>query len=239
MNTKNFLLSLIAVATAFSFTGCNSDSPFNPDDPGNNRPVFTDIVTVSEINTNSTVFTFRKIDDSPLVTLTVDQAANTENVKIGDRLAISYYSEADEQYVSSDIKVLGITSTAGNGKDIPVGTAINNNNWQSSTISRPIIQRSGEYVNVQFFSYMHPDTSKLKLVIDEDTMHDSYPTAYVLFSGSYVQTPLSYVYFMSYSLDELWNDPDIQGLNIIYQMNEGAKTYTLNRPGHLQEIPVE
>lgn len=239
MKIKNFLLSLFAVATAAMFTACNTDDPDNPNDPDNNRPVFTDIVTVSAINSNSTEFTFRKKDDSPLVTLTVNQAANTENVKIGDRLAISYYSDANTQYVSSVIQVIGITSTAGNGKDIPVGKAIDNNNWLSSTIMRPVLQRSGEYVNVQFFSDMYPESAKLKMVIDETTINDSYPNAYIIFSGSYGQSPFSYVYFMSYSLEELWNDPNVKGLNIIYQMNEGQKTFTIDRPGLSQEIPVE
>ena len=239
MNTKNFLLSLIAVATAFSFTSCNSDGPNDPSKPDNNRPVFTDIVTVSAINTNSTVFTFRKIDDSPLVTLTVNQAANTANVKVGDRLAISYYSDKNQQYVDAGITVLGISSTAGNGENIPVGKAIDNSNWFTSTISRPVLQRSGEYVNVQFFSDMYPTSVKLRMVLDENTVHDSFPNAYILFNGSYAQSPAPYVYFMSYSLQELWDDSNVQGLNIIYQTKKKKKTFTINRPGNSQEKPVE
>ena len=236
MQTKNIFHSLLAVAAASLFTACNSDEPNNPE---NNRPVFTDIVTVSSMGSASTEFTFRKIDDSPLVTLTVNQAANPNNVKVGDRLAISYRSDANTQYVSSEIQVHGITGTAGNGKAIPVGKAIDNSNWFSSTISKPVLQRSGEYVNVQFFSSMYPESATIKMVIDESTINDTFPTAYILFNGSYAQTPVSYVYFMSYSLTELWADPNVQGLNIIYQINEGPKTYTINRPGHSQEIPVE
>ena len=162
MQTKNIFHSLLAVAAASLFTACNSDEPNNPE---NNRPVFTDIVTVSSMGSASTEFTFRKIDDSPLVTLTVNQAANPNNVKVGDRLAISYRSDANTQYVSSEIQVLGITGTAGNGKAIPVGKAIDNSNWFSSTISKPVLQRSGEYVNVQFFSSMYPESATIKMVI--------------------------------------------------------------------------
>lgn len=86
---------------------------------------------------------------------------------------------------------------------------------------------------------MYPESATIKMVIDESTINDTFPTAYILFNGSYAQTPVSYVYFMSYSLTELWADPNVQGLNIIYQINEGPKTYTINRPGHSQEIPVE
>ena len=77
------------------------------------------------------------------------------------------------------------------------------------------------------------------MVLDENTVHDSFPNAYILFNGSYAQSPAPYVYFMSYSLQELWDDSNVQGLNIIYQTNEGKKTFTINRPGNSQEKPVE
>lgn len=207
------ILTLAAAATGL--TSCNDD-PKEPE-----IRLFTDIVTVVKADAGETVLTFRRQDDSPLITLTSTQTMDAQIFKPGQRIVMNYYNATSEQYVSGPIKIYAAAPTVGSGAAVPDSLASKTQNWATAPITVSGIWRSGEYVNLIFQAVTGTDARTCALVADRETLDDEYPQLHLIFKPNDQFDVQNYLIYMSYSLSDIFAHPNVKGVQIHYRQDQG------------------
>ncbi|MDE6198152.1 MAG: hypothetical protein K2F91_09850 [Muribaculaceae bacterium] len=214
MKLKNFALGIIAAASVAGLSSCNSnDNPLPP------TVIYTDIVTIAAMNADGSAFTFQKENDSPLVTLTTKQTLSPDHFKVNTRAVISYTSESDHA-TSGPVNLLAAAETYGRGDAPATVSAEQAGNWETSPVDNIIVQRSGQYVNVVFTAYTDSTPKLCRVVLDEATLNDEYPTLYLLFEPQeFGINPGNYAIYMSYSLAGIFAQSTSKGVEVVYKDN--------------------
>ncbi len=221
---RNAAAALIAAAVLV-LPACNSS---NSDTPVS--PVYTDIVTVSQMGDNSTVFTFQKENDSPLITLRAGTAMNKDAVKVGDRVLISYQTEGEAQFQNAEISIVAAAMTYGKGGAFPVAAADTTSNFFSRNVQRAEAWRSGQYLNFGFSFSTDRAPKVCRIVVDEATLTDAYPQLYFIFEPEVsMGMTRELIYYMSYSLSDLFNRSTCQGVQLNYSLDSGKKQITIDK----------
>lgn len=226
---KKLLLSTLLAAAAI-LPSCNSDEP---------EPIpisFIDIVTLESSSPTGSTFTFRKIDDSPLITLTSNNLVSTgDSVKRGLRLIMQYSPQSKKQYESGPVTIMGLSVAFGEGKQIKLATPEQTHNWASDNITVNNMWRSGEYLNLGIVGRTESDPRQYCLLIDSVTMETPVPEAHIIFEGTmgsqYAQQVLLYA---SYDISNIWNNPKYTGLKVIAY--DGSSKTISKGPSSLQPV---
>lgn len=185
------------------------------DEEGVNGPVAAqlwDIVTYegpASGNSGST-FTFRQVDDSPLVTLTSDK--QLEDAESGTRMMIRYIPESGEAYTDSRINLLS-AARINNG---PAETEWKKDydDWNRDKVYIYSAWRSGTYINFHLRLTYSAEPRIFALVLDPATRDSAMPEFYLV---HIMAKPTDYhdrAYFASYDIAEIWNDPATSGVKI-------------------------
>ena len=225
-----FFATLSFVAFAGIFTSCNMSSNSGE---SNDNTIYT-FATVEAVNDNGASFTFRKEDDSPLITLYSTQSFNTTTVKAGMRVFIGYTITGNQPYTSGQVTITGMLSPLGG--DIIVGTADDYEQFASQKIGIEAFWRSGEYLNITATGAYYQDPKTFALVVDETTIDEPYPTAYLIFkSDRDIESVSDKAIYGSFDISEVWNREGFKGLAVhvnstgvqqLYSFNKGAQTIT-------------
>lgn len=217
-------LAIAAACTvALMATSCNSDS-----DDGRSS-IYTNIVTVGSATPTGTTFTFRQEGDSRLITYSSSQVISGDQIKPGNRVAMSYqmlsYDENDKlggqpPFCNGTISILAAIPAIGLGDAIPVATAEETQNFKSAEVTVNSVWRSGEFLNVIFLKYGNGKYKSCRLVADKATLDDEYPVVHLIFENendvSIEQE--NYAYYMSYSLTSIAGKDTAKG--IILEFND-------------------
>ncbi len=217
MKTKVLLPLLLAIASLFSLTSCNSD------DNGSTPQIYLDIVTIKSTDAAGTVLTMRENGDSPLVTYTTTQTISGEYVKAGDRIIISYTAE-NGRLENGPINIIAAAPTIGKGHAIAEKTAEETGQWLTSSLNMSDIWRTGEYINLVFLSHSSSTPKKCELVVDKATLEDEYPSVYLIFEPGDGSDVSDYAFYMSYSITEITDHANCKGVTINYKSSSGANT---------------
>lgn len=212
MKTKfrNLVMAAAAVITlGAATTACNDKD--NPSTPPNNTMV--DIVTLESTSDNGFVVTTRKIDNSPLVTLTATNAPiNTELVKVGQRFLLSYYPESGIQYKTGNITAYAYRPIL-NAKIIE-GTAQEYNSWGTEAQDIVSMWRTGNFINVYTQAPYSQIPSQFDLVVDKTTLDNEVPQCYLLFKSDNVYESAPKDYYATFDISSVWNRENVRGLRV-------------------------
>jgi len=205
MKLKAFLLPLIIALTMGMSSSCNSDS----DD---STQMYANIVTLVASNEQGTVFTFRTQGDEPLVTLTSTQRISPEMFKVGSRVLLHYYTSVPAGE-SGAIQIVGMANILGGGARLKEATASETENWRSENISVQLLYRTGEYIDLAFVSSAANVDKNFQFYVDKTTLGSDYPECHIVLSGN-TGSGNNALYYGSYSIDNIWNLPNVKGIKI-------------------------
>lgn len=208
MKIKSILSILAITVAAAGFSSCNQG------DDGDNAEYYLDLMTVSATTDAGTVFTLRKNADSPLITLTTNQVISGDYVRQGYRVLVNY--TADEQYKSGAISVQSTAPAIGYGLAIPQATSADFGDWNGEGVNVYDIWRTGMYLNVSLMASSTPSYKKCGIVLDSATMNSEYPEAHLYFVSNQSGEVSIYAYYLSYSLEDLFNNTSCKGLRLYY-----------------------
>lgn len=216
MKIKNLLLG-VALMAGLGLTSCSGG-----DDP---TPTFVDFVTLDAISPAGATMTFREKGDSPLITLTTNQALPLDRFKAGTRIVISYASDNNLQYVSGPIMIYQAANTEGEGKPALIETAEANNNWATESVSMRTINRSGEYLDFVFIATSSQNGKTIKLVLDAATANSEMPEYHLIYKADTTGTVSDYIYYCSYSISDSWLNPNTKGVRIYFKDTVNGDKY--------------
>lgn len=187
---------------------------------------YIDFVTVRSAASNGGVFTFRKENDSPLITLTSVQNFAQSIMKEGDRIVINYAPESGEQYVSGPVTIYQAVSTEGKGAAPVEKTASETHNWASDRVSMALAERSGEYINLIFTASTVADPKECAVYVDAETVGTATPHLHLVFEAGNASMGKDYYFYASYSIADLWNDPATKSIRLYYPDPQQSENYT-------------
>ncbi len=218
---RNLCTALSCAAIGLFAVSCN-------DDKSNDLPEGTlyDIVTLVSNNDNGTVFEFQKEGDSPMITLTSTRRVDSEIFKTGDRMLIAYLPLASS-YASGPIE-LEATGQVING-DIIEGKASDWNSFRTYDQYLTFISRSGQYINVRSELYVRSAPKTYSLVVDEATLDQEYPTAYIIFIPDNEMDATLHTGYASWDISKVWNLPTVKGLKIRLSNTNGDNEFTFKK----------
>lgn len=172
----------------------------------------TDIVTFEGLEGSTGVFTFRKVDDTPVIRLT---AAGFEpaGVPVGSRMMLRYVPLSGETYASGAVTVTGqayITQS-----QIGLEWAPEYDAWDSSPVYVYSIWRSGQYINMHVRLPYVVNPRLFGLVADPSTLDAARPDVYLvhILPEDAVLT-FTREYYASFDLSPLWNEQAVSGITL-------------------------
>lgn len=222
MKTLKLLLATCTACVALLSASCNKDDNKGPWGEQN----YVDFVTVESLSQNGASFTFRKENDSPLVTLTSSQSFNTSMVKPGERIVMNYIPESGNRYESGSVRVLEAVSPEGKGQEVEAKTSDETDKWASDRVSMFFLQRSGMYVNMIFTAMTVQDPKECALYVDSETIGTDTPTLHLVFEAGSPAMGTDYYFYASYSIAELWNNPQTKKIRVYYPDIQSTQPYT-------------
>lgn len=209
------MLALVSVCVA----GCGPGGVDGPVDMD-----FTEIATFEGNRDGHAVFTFRKVDDSPLITLTAGSALSTE-AEPGTRMLINYTIPGNQPYVSGEVTLRGAARITQSPvmMDHPDVLKL----WGIDPLWLYSMWRSGDYINLRVRLTYTAEPRVFGLVLDPETKNSEFPMLYV---AHIISTDVDYhdrEYYASFDISQLRSLPGIKGVKIgVNDTNIGQQIFT-------------
>lgn len=219
-------LAMMAVLTVSTiFTACNTS------DDGPLVSTYTQFATLVADDEQGSTFEVNNSADGPVRTLTSTNRVDTKKVAVGQRLMIAYQLEGTTSVDGSGpIRLLAYMQVI-NGK-VEVMNATEAENFKSNSLQNPVLQVTGNYLNVQVMGRLRTDPDKFALIADKSTMDDKYPTVYLVFLSDDDSTGAWKTIYGSFDISEIWNNQKYNGLIIKMNNETGENEFKLeSRPG--------
>lgn len=223
---KNTLAVMFTVVLAGIFMP--SCSTGNGDEPDVSKMMY-DIATLTSSSENGSTVTVRKDADSPLITLTfANQQVDTTKVAIGQRFVIAYVPLTPEPY-QSGAAVMYAYLDIYNGT-MTVGTKESTNSWATMQQDLMAIWRTGHWINIQAMcTYDKLKPAKYDLVVNQATLNDEYPEAYLLYERTTTPGANTKTLYTTFNIDDVWDRDDVLGLKINVFTDQGQQTFTFKK----------
>lgn len=210
------------IAVAAALCGCDSSTPGDED-----KYVAFNIVTYEGTTPEGvTTLTYQVIDDSPLLTLSCRWQPNRE-LATGTRLLVAYSTDYPTE--SGPVNLLQAALTYGGALEW------SNNPDSLASVTTPVwlnsMWRSGHYLNLDCMGRYSTGSRELKLVVDDNTVAESYPVLYLVHRDkSDDMAPYDQHLYASWNVDTLWARSSVQGLKVrLSDSNRGIKELTFNK----------
>lgn len=219
-------LAMMAVLTVSTiFTACNTS------DDGPLVSTYTQFATLVADDEQGSTFEVNNSADGPVRTLTSTNRVDTKKVAVGQRLMIAYQLEGTTSVDGSGpIRLLAYMQVI-NGK-VEVMNATEAENFKSNSLQNPVLQVTGNYLNVQVMGRLRTDPDKFALIADKSTMDDKYPTVYLVFLSDDDSTGAWKTIYGSFDISEIWNNQKYNGMIIKMNNETGENEFKLeSRPG--------
>lgn len=228
---KTFLAFLMMLLTlGLGLTSCSeTDNPINVDD------IVYDVVTIASTSSDGTTFTFRKLGDSPLITLTTNQAITGQNAQVGQRVLIGYVPDSGNRYESGSITLVAIAVAY--GSEIKTGTSEPTSGWKSDPYTMVQLWRSGEFINVQLMAAFSSEPSAFDLYLDTTTADSEYPEFHVVFLRDFT-SDVNRDVFGSYDISPVWNLGSCKGVKVFYNSNSGVQSSLITKNTSVEITPT-
>lgn len=222
-------MCMVAVIAA-AVTSCNSD------DGNNDFSMFMSFVTLENSTDTGTKFTTNIGENSELVTFTSSVVLKEEQYPKGKRYIIGYSNEKNERYASGPINLYTIITVA-NGdvaRSTPEAIAL----LQKDPISVTLLQREGNYINIEANAPVTISPKLFGLYVDENTMNNEYPDVYVGFQTDNTGG-VDRQFYGSFSIKSLWESPTCKGIKVHFRSFGVEKEIELKKSESINTKPVE
>ena len=241
---KKFLSLIVFCCFVAAFSACNTDS----DEPTPAIPADAsyDFATLTAKGSSTTTFQLRKSDDSPLITYMANQSMeNIKEIKVGDRLIICYKPIGHQVYTDGMITLYGMVYLTSTDQTVLTGTSQAYNEFYSIPLSMQVLNRTGNYINVQALaSVMRAEKpTKFVLVADEATLSSKNPDLHVVYltpDGN--DGPNQLAAYGSFDISSIWNNSAYEGVTVHYQSLGGPRSQTFYKsnigPSTPEELPM-
>ncbi len=196
-----FAAALVAVALA----SCSGDD-------GVDGPVeisLWDIVTYEGPDGSSgSRFTFRQVNDSPLITLT--STATLSDLDEGTRLAIRYIPSSGNAYESGPVRLLQASKIT--QSEVAMEWNDDFDNWGRDKVYVYSLWRSGNYINAHVKLTYTSEPRIFRLAADPATIESDWPVVYLVHILPGEIDNHDRTYLASFDISPLWLRPDVKGV---------------------------
>ncbi|MCM1505248.1 MAG: hypothetical protein NC127_08640 [Muribaculum sp.] len=200
MNPK--LLIYILTALAITATACSDESY-------NDRIMLSNLVSINSVDeTEGTTFTFRRYDDSPIITL-VDPKLRIKEDYVGARALLYYYPEGGQAYESGRISASGITIV---NSDTTIVRPISRYNWDASPVFLNSVWRTGEFLNFRMRIDYSEQPRYFGLVVDSLTLTDPEPQLYLVHDLNGSPDNFLRENYASFDITNVWDQPTCRAI---------------------------
>lgn len=214
--------SLLIGAAALLATACSDD------DNNTNNPLdgtFSTFVTYEGSSDEGSSFTVTEPGTTRLSTFTSTKTFPTEGenaLQPHTRVLIYYKNESNKRYQSGYINLRGIAKIF-NG-DAPIKPQSDITGLRTDMIDVQEAELSGTYINVVAAANA-TTPAVFDVYIDEATVEEEYPRAYVVFRTDSPNARQRMLYG-SFDIAEVWNRATCRGIELHYMTIAGKKTAT-------------
>lgn len=183
------------------------------DTDGVGMEMYQDIVTLSQLGSNSSTFDFQVVDDSPLVTLTADVRLNPEKFPVGARLFITYTSPSTTYGQNAHISLYAV-SRIYEASLIADGSSHVPEWWDNEPVAVTTLYRSGSYINL-IAQIDNSENRSFYIAPDAATLSSSQPEIYIYTKSTagdaaiYKRRTVA-----SFSIADIWSRPDVTAVTV-------------------------
>lgn len=224
-NLFRIFLSLFLIAAVTTVTSCNSSG--NNDSPIDPNKVVYNIATLTSFNENVSVFTIDQDNDDANFTMTFSNVKlNPEVFKVDTRYLIAYQPDNNQPGTSGTGYLAGVIYVY--NSVITEGTAQSTNEWMTLRQDLTSVWRSGKWINIQTKCTYVGDAPKVyNLVVDETTLENEYPDAYLIYDYDNTNPDLrTRDFYATFDISSVWTLPTVKGLRVHILATNGLKTET-------------
>lgn len=185
---------------------------------------YVEIVTYEGFSNGNSVFTFRKVDDSPLITLTSPTALG-DDIAPGSRMLIGYTNATNDPFASGPIDLYM-------ARRITQSTAVTKwddiyNHWDIDPVWLSSIWRSGDYINLRVRLTYTDQPRLFALVLEPSTAETEWPTFYLAHIMAESTDYHDREYYASFSIRDFHNRQGVKGVKVmINDSNIGKQIFT-------------
>lgn len=202
------LPQLIAIcAAAILPAACSDNNGFD----GPVEMQYWDIATYEGPSSQGgSVFTFRQVNDSPVITLTSSSAL--PKAEAGQRMAVRYIPESGKPYTSGPVRLLSASKVT--QSDIATEWKDEYNDWARDKVYVYSIWRSGNYINVNVRLTYDTEPRTFCLAAAPGTLTSACPDVYLVHIMARETESHDRAYLASFDIGALWDRPSVSGLRI-------------------------
>lgn len=157
------------------------------------------------------VFEFRQVDDSPLVTLTSTRTVPSE-LEPGARVMICYIPENGKAYTSGPIDLRSVARV--NSAAAELEWKSDYDAWNRDKVYVYSAWRSGNYINFHLRLTYSTEPRIFSLVLDPSTADSDMPELYLVHIMAQETDNHDRAYFASFDIESVWSRPEVKGVRI-------------------------
>lgn len=217
---RHYLYIIFLFAVSFIATSCSND-----DGPFSDSAQLYDIVTYDGNDASGARFSFRRRDDSPLITLTAPGVSVSSSIKPDDRVILGYYPASGEPYRSGEISIISINKI--NQDTLHYHNAADLKGWDNDAVFLNSVWRSGKYINVYMRVEFSNSARIFRIAADSATILDPRPHLYLMHDMGNAPTSFTRRAYLSVDISSLWEKDYCEGI-ILHVNDTNLKTDTYN-----------
>lgn len=221
MTPRLLLFSLICAI----LTGCSiNDDTFD----GVVEKTLWDIVTFDGNIDGYARFSFRQVNDTPIVNLTAQGELHSDDLTDGQRLYIMYIPENGLPYTSGNITLRG-ASFINNGPVVeePMDKMPD---WARDGVYVYSMWRSGQYINLHCRLTYDTEPRIFRLTVDPETIGEEYPDLYVHHEMAAPVNNHDKGYYASWDMSAVWSLPSTRGVRVhVANTNLPVTTFSFDK----------
>lgn len=201
-----------------------------------------DVVEFTSQQDGLTVFSLYLPEREDAVKLSALSPVNLGKLEIGESLLLAYTPVNGEAYVTDDIEVKGIGAVT-NFKLLK-GSPESLSDWNEDPVWLSSLWRAGRNVVMRVSLVYDSHPRVFRLVVDETTMDNEYPDAYLVNIRRSDGDNFLRQYYVAFDLYAFWTHPQYKGLKIHVNNsnNPSLNEFIVERPfslspGDEEDIP--
>lgn len=185
---------------------------------------YVEIATYEGVSNGNSVFTFRKVDDSPLITLTSPVTFDSD-IAPGTRMLIGYTNATNEPYASGPVDLYmarRITQSAAVTKWEEIY-----NHWDIDPLWLSSMWRSGDYINLRVRLTYTDQPRLFALVLEPRTADTEWPSFYVAHIMAEASDYHDREYYASFDISDFRGRQGVKGVRVaVNDTNIGKQIFT-------------